>query len=365
MGKSERNYGIDLLRVVSMLFVIMLHIMGHGGVLASTGTYWHFSAAWLLETIAYPAVNCFVLISGFVGYRGEKHMPRLKNIFSIFFTVLFYSGLICLLFQWISPASVDMQDIKNAFSPILKNQYWFFTSYVGMFLLSPMLNLLVDKATAKQNFLFALTVFFFSIAGMRTTAFVLNSGYSMLWFSFMYLLGAILKKYDVCQKVSAKHCVLLLAAALFLSWLVKAASPLVNKPFVTELAADLISYTSPTVVLMAVGWLCLFSKLPHGRFWQVVLPFFSTSAFSVYLIHDNIHVRVHVMQDFFRFANQYPAVLMVGIVIGSAVAILFACTLLDKIRVLLFRVVRVDAFAQLLEKVIKKAVNAAYAKLHA
>lgn len=33
---KERNYGIDLLRVISMIGVMALHVLGHGGVLANT-----------------------------------------------------------------------------------------------------------------------------------------------------------------------------------------------------------------------------------------------------------------------------------------------------------------------------------------
>lgn len=29
--KSERNYGIDLLRIISMLYVVVLHSLGQGG----------------------------------------------------------------------------------------------------------------------------------------------------------------------------------------------------------------------------------------------------------------------------------------------------------------------------------------------
>lgn len=32
---KERNYGIDLLRVISMIVVMALHVLRHGGVLAN------------------------------------------------------------------------------------------------------------------------------------------------------------------------------------------------------------------------------------------------------------------------------------------------------------------------------------------
>ena len=34
--EMKRNYGIDLLRMVLMLMVVILHIFGHGGALGAT-----------------------------------------------------------------------------------------------------------------------------------------------------------------------------------------------------------------------------------------------------------------------------------------------------------------------------------------
>ena len=34
--KTERNYGIDLLRLISMLYVLVLHALGRGGLLDHT-----------------------------------------------------------------------------------------------------------------------------------------------------------------------------------------------------------------------------------------------------------------------------------------------------------------------------------------
>ena len=51
---DRRNYGIDLLRIVSMLMIPILHILGHGGILngsqvlsAHNETAWFFVAVFL------------------------------------------------------------------------------------------------------------------------------------------------------------------------------------------------------------------------------------------------------------------------------------------------------------------------------
>ena len=70
--QNGRNYGIDLLRIISMVMIQILHILGNGGILnASIGAPVRNNVAWFLEIASYCAVNCYALISGYVGY-GRK-----------------------------------------------------------------------------------------------------------------------------------------------------------------------------------------------------------------------------------------------------------------------------------------------------
>lgn len=70
---SERNYGIDLLRILSMLMIVTLHVLKQGGILdqMNAGTY-RYTAAWLLEALSIGAVNIYAMISGFVGVNAKK-----------------------------------------------------------------------------------------------------------------------------------------------------------------------------------------------------------------------------------------------------------------------------------------------------
>lgn len=362
MEKSSRNYGIDLLRVFSIFLVAILHILGHGGAIGTTTSLWHFSAVWFLEIFAYPAVNCFVLISGFVGYRGDNYTLRLRNIISMFFTVVFYSAGICILLQLIDPNLVTFGDIKDSFFPILKEQYWFYSSYLGVFLLSPIINFFVCKASAKQLYLSSLVVFFFSLVTLETNAFNLNSGYSVIWFLFLYLIGASMKKHDIPSRFSGKFCILTLSIAFLCTWFPKILFPLTKSSFLSGHADYFISYTSPTVLLMAIAWLCLFSKLKFHKFLQKFISFFSSSAFSVYLIHDNRYIRKHFISSSFCFVNEYHPVILILIVISSAVAILISCTLIDQLRIFLFRILKIDKLSIFIERVIKIAINNGYDK---
>ena len=97
MMTSNRNYGVDLLRVVSMIMVIILHILGQGGVLRQlTDLSVKYSIVWFLEICAYCSVNCYALISGFTGY-GRKFKP--SGIVSLWFRVVFYTVVITVIFK--------------------------------------------------------------------------------------------------------------------------------------------------------------------------------------------------------------------------------------------------------------------------
>lgn len=40
-GENTRNYGIDLLKILSMLLVALLHVLGQGGILSAVGAEVH------------------------------------------------------------------------------------------------------------------------------------------------------------------------------------------------------------------------------------------------------------------------------------------------------------------------------------
>ncbi len=58
-NKRIRNYGIDLLRIFSMINIIILHINAYSGQLNKLPKN---KSIWRLEALSYFAVDCFGLI---------------------------------------------------------------------------------------------------------------------------------------------------------------------------------------------------------------------------------------------------------------------------------------------------------------
>ena len=153
---EQRNRGIDLLRMTAMWMVVILHILNKGGVLAAAAP---LSAgqgtARLLETAAYCAVNCYGLISGYVGVQRRF---RYSGALALWLRVAFYTLGITAVFACLMPGSVNGDRVLRAFFPVLFRQYWYVTAYFGMCLFIPFFNLLLNRLSKGQLRLLALSI---------------------------------------------------------------------------------------------------------------------------------------------------------------------------------------------------------------
>ena len=136
MYVQQRNYGIELLRIIAMFMIVVLHILGQGGALASV-THIQFHIAWTLEITCFCAVNIYALISGYV--LSDKTF-RLSRLISLWFHIVFYTASITFIFSVMGWNAFSIKGILNAFFPISRQQYWYLSSYCGLLLLTPFLN---------------------------------------------------------------------------------------------------------------------------------------------------------------------------------------------------------------------------------
>ena len=129
MLSKNRNYGLDLLRMLSMFLIVNLHVLGQGGAMVRvTGREAVYYSCWFVETCAYCAVDCYGLISGYVGVD-SKHRPA--RILELWLQVFFYSAGITLLFRIFSPELLTEGSLWNAIFPVGWKTYWYFSAYVG------------------------------------------------------------------------------------------------------------------------------------------------------------------------------------------------------------------------------------------
>lgn len=196
---SDRNYGIDLFRILLAIMVLSLHFNagGTGKVLMNaTVAPWKWIAG-VITTLCYPAVNCYVLISGFFMYKQKTDLRKqVRSLSKLWLTILFFSvtGYICIAILFKKEVSY-LELIKRLF-PISRGKWWFFTVYFSMSLLSPFINSMLDTLDkAYHRVLILLLLIMCSVIPMFNNwegQLGSNYGYSLLWFFVLYVTGAYL-----------------------------------------------------------------------------------------------------------------------------------------------------------------------------
>lgn len=348
---SSRNYGIDALRLFSMFLVVILHVLGQGGVLSLSKAPDKYVISWTLEIMAYCCVNIFAMISGYVSYSDKEKKYRYSRYISSWLQVFFYSFGITLLVYMMEPGLVDRNTLLSFMFPVTNYKYWYFTAYTGLFFVIPWLNRLVRSCGRQELNRLMLTIFvvfscYVTFARIYVDVFRLGGGYSFLWIVTMYLVGAWMKKHAVSYQVSSSKAGALLLFSIMLTVL--------SLCFPGDFNKILVSYISPTVVLMAVAYVILFSKLHFSTAGEKLIRIFSPAAFGVYLIHVQYYVWNYVMKGRFAQIADGLAWMIPFKVIGSAAIVFVVCLLIEKVRLVLFRLLGVDKFAEKMEDVCRK-----------
>ena len=346
VSSGGRLYGVDLLKILSMLMVVILHILGHGGILAAVKPFsLRYEAAWLLEISAYCAVNCFALASGYVMIDLKFKYHR---IMSLWLRVVFYAVLISVGFYFCLPGSLNLKFIIQSFFPVGFNRYWYFTAYFPTFFLIPFFNHLLHTLDHQNARRLIITLVLLSVYPtlVKADLFVTKDGYSFLWISALYLIGAYCKKCAVGINRKARYAVLLYLAAVGVTWLWQYGVPFLTFRIsgqVKSFSINLVSYSSPTILLSAVALLIAFSKIKIQKpIIQKSILLLSSLSFSVYLIHDHPMLWQYWFKNHFVSYASLSSFLLPLAVIGTAAVIFAVCSLIDLIRHYLFKWCKVD-----------------------
>ena len=368
-GKKEKFFGIELLRILATFYIILLHVVGQGGVAAASGGKGTYTVSYLLLALAYPAVNCYALISGFVGCKSRFKLSRLL---SLWLTVVFVNLAVWGAFRLLAPEMAASFSLEACLKPLLTNEYWYVTAYFGLSVLSPVLNAAAElpKKTFAEMLigLFACFVLLPKIAD--NDLFLTRSGYSTLWLVLLYLVGMFFRLHLLPKKRSR----LCGAACLAVYGMISVFLPLQKRLTENKLLASGIenpvylknyAYTSVLIVLSSIALFAVFTQINvQNKAVCKFISFFSTASFGVYILHTQPLVWANLLQDAFSQFAVFSAPVMAACCLAAALGIFLACTAVEKLRALLFCVTRLDRLIVFLPSVTERTIEKVLAKMH-
>lgn len=360
MEAKVRNYGVDALRMLSMFMIVALHIFNNGGVLNATGRFTsQYEVGWLFQIATFCAVDVYALISGYVWVSAKY---KYRNIVELWLQVLFYTVLITALFSIFSPSSVSFLDWIKAIFPVMFNQFWYFSSYFALFLFIPLLNIILEK-TEKRQLLIYIGVILFFFGAVQTLffsdAFGTNDGYSAIWLMVLYLVGGYIRKYDIGKNSKPWKFLICYFIMTVLTWLSKLCIELLTLCILGEVRAGnyFISYRSPFIFMAAIFLLLFFVNLKTSPLWSKIIGLSSPMAFGVYLIHTHPLVFFEIFKDRYIAYASLPWMPEILAVFGTAAVIYLICSLIDLIRLQLFKMLHIRQILDSLEQRIRTKIR--------
>ena len=341
---------------------MVLHILGLGGVGANSQGVNYYIGLWI-ESLACCAVDCFAIISGYVGCKCSDVLAHYKKFPRFWLQVFFYSFLITLI-AFLAGRQVGMTELIKSALPVTFMRYWYVSAYVPLYFVMPWLNRLIQACSKKNLTRLVVVLFLLAVYSDFTyrfgDSFSFGAGYSFIWLAILYIVGAWIKVLDVPRKFKSIWSLLIIIGCVFVTWIWKITVPEILFP-------DLfMGYISPTIILISISLVCLFVEIDFNQNVSKIISYFSTASFAVYLIHLNPFVRARFMIGKFTWISGLNPILFVLAILAVAFGILIACLLIDKVRQMLFKTLKVDyvldVLCELILRIKRRILSAANLK---
>lgn len=315
--KKTRQSNIELCRIISILLVVLVHSqMTVFGVPRTEGI--DTVLVYGLESISIIGVNVFVLISGYFSIR-----LKVKNIVNLLYICFFYMTLLNVL-----RLATDTMELKYLF--FISQSNWFIPRYIGLMILSPVLNAFCDNAEKKTFQYVVIGISLFSCYW----GFLMHSwwpdfhyGYSLIHFCILYLIARYFKLHDFgifntfnCF-LGYISCSLILTAIAYL---------LAIEGIKESMIWRIYDYNNPVVLVSSICFFISFAKLNIPS--NMIINLAAQSTLSVLLLHSHKVLSVYI-KGFYRYLKEQNVFIYLIGMVTILTVILVISVLIDQIRI--------------------------------
>ena len=194
---GPRQTNIELLRLIAMFFVLVCHVVfGPIDQPSLLEFYCHPTSIiciTLLKSISIISVNLFIIISGWFGIKAS-----LKSFTNFAFQCLYFLIGIYVVMLICGKTDFSIDNIVACTGAT----NWFILSYIGLYILSPVLNKFCETSSKVQFRSVLISFFLFqTLYGWPGAAKYFAGGYSAISFIGLYLLARYIRLYGTDFKI--------------------------------------------------------------------------------------------------------------------------------------------------------------------
>lgn len=327
MGAStERSYGLDLLRIIAIYFVVLTHCATKSQFAFPNG----FSFNRLLVQLCMVggfADGLFFMLSGYflIQYHTElRHIIRKTG--RIFVKSLVYSMVLLFIFQW---PNVGLRQIYDAVFSAIDGKYWFITIYIVVYLFHPYINVCLNNLSEHQYKKMMILQFILWIIVPEFFQFDVGAGTSMIPYGLMmYSIGAYFRLYPVTIYHRKFLLSMFITTVILRICLYYLSDKEILLPRISQiLERQLGSVQSITLLVLSVLFFVFFLSINIGP--ARILPELSKTSLGVYLLHNNEFLKNFIWIELFNNPRRIDEPLLLPIMLVETAMVYISCSLFD------------------------------------
>lgn len=326
---KERLSNIELLRIIAMIGIIFFHYSDHGchNITPENSTYINYLFQSLFR-IGGGVGNClFILISGF--FLVTSKITIIKTV-RLWTQVAIYSIASFAIYVLVT-GNFTLPLLFYSLTPITHNVYWFFTTYLILYLCSPLLNDGI-KSLSKLGFtsLVLLCVTCFSLMPTFGNYNFIDNNRTGVFFT-LYFIGAWLRLYGTqyLNKPLIKKIALVTSVSLILlcEWSIVTNGWWhgINSRYRYVWGMEQFLVLATAVSLFILFWL---TRIRLDNKINAI----AGTVFGIYLIHMNPMTTNFIWNDILKIQQWYYNELMPVYFILSGLALFIICSVIEYIR---------------------------------
>ena len=326
----QKRTDIELLRVISMIAVIVIHVVGNTLETFGLSNKTAITVYTIIKQLMFFALPIFFMLSGMLFLNNKKNISikemLKKYCLRILIVTLIVGFFFCCLEIIFTTKTFCFSDLFKAFINVVEGKswshMWYLYTILGFYLITPFLKTFVDNAT-KNDLKYILSILFVfsiiiptinSVSGL-TIAFTIPIISSFL---FYYLYAHYIDKYSFTSKYKIISIILALISATLL---------IVQN--LLKITLFPIEYGSLVIFLISNGiFVSLINKdIKQNR----IITSLSECSFAIYLFHQFF---INIIYKFLKFniIIKYPYVGLILYTIGILMITYFFSYILRKIK---------------------------------
>lgn len=168
--KKDRNYGLDILRVIAIISVLSVHFFLNTKYYVVSKNGIGMKMQFVIRNIFMICVPLFILLTGYLNNNKKYDKKFFKGLLNVIIIWLFYSIIEFTVRKYITNnlEELTFKKILLAVTSFKACHYsWYIEMYIGLYLLSPVINNAYDNFETKdKNILLLISIIIFILPGL-------------------------------------------------------------------------------------------------------------------------------------------------------------------------------------------------------